>query len=103
MYLATEVASSDYDKAHLFNKFIHNLYKKSVLNFAPQLSLSDTLFTIDFSKLEVYDALCKLKSNKAMWIGSIGPLVLKTCAALLTKSLHHLFTLSIKYSIMPKK
>jgi len=57
IYLTTEVVSSDYDKACLFNKLFHSVFtQESALNFAPQLSLSDTPCTINFSEQEVNDS-----------------------------------------------
>ena len=79
-YLDSTFASSDQDKANLFNKF--SVYSQRTSQPSPvgysysHSSLSSITVTIS----NIFDALCSLDPSKAMGIDCIGPKVLKNCA-----------------------
>ena len=68
---------------------------------ASPLSVSNTLSSISISEADVYYTLTSLDPNKAMGSDKIGPRVLKSCADVLTKPLFHLFSISIRYAVVP--
>ena len=51
--------------------------------------------------MEVYDALSSLDPNKASGIDDIPPRVLRLCADALYRPLYNLFTISLRYGIVP--
>jgi len=64
-------------------------------------TISNTLSSISISKADVYHALTTLDPNKAVGFDEIGPRVLKSCASILTKPFHHLFSISVCYAVIP--
>ena len=51
--------------------------------------------------MEVYDALSSLDPNKASGIDDIPPRILRLCADALYRLLYNLFTISLRYGIVP--
>ena len=95
---------NDIDKANLFNTYFHSVYTTSpvgALNTDSLLSIPDTLSSISISEVDVYYALTSLDPSKDVGLDDIGPRVLRSCAAVLTKPLHHLFFISTRYAIIP--
>ena len=82
------------DKANLFNTYFHSVYTPSPVG-APNIdslpSVSNTLSSISIDEADVYYALTSLDPNKAVGLDEIGPRVLRSCAAVLTRPFHHLF------------
>ena len=99
-------ASSSFDKACLFNDFFFSIFtneSSSIINLDSIPVLSQSLSNISFSDGDVYEALINLKPNKAMGVDNIGPNILKSCASVLYKPLHYLFTLSVRYCKLPNE
>ena len=95
---------NDIDKANLFNTYFHLVYTTSTVG-APNIdslpSVPDSLSSISISEADVYYTLASLDPNKAVGPDKIGPRVLRACAAVLTKPLHHLFSISTRYAVIP--
>jgi len=95
--LDSQGATSDIEKANLFNTFFYSVFTQSSFNLPPLESLPippSTICDITISESDVYDALTSLNPTKAMGIDGIGPKVLKSCALALYQPIHHLFVLS---------
>ena len=102
--LDSSSATSDYDKANLFNTYFHSVFTKSsfVLPHMDTLPLpQSTLSNISICDDEVYSALASLDPMKSMGIDGIGPGLLKHCAAALYQPFHHLFLLILSQSYIP--
>ena len=100
----SSVATSEYEKVNLFNKFFHSVFTQSSFNIPPLDQLPQphsTLSDITITESDVYEGLISLNAVKAMGIDSIGPKVLKHCALALFKPIHHLFALSITKHCLP--
>ena len=97
-------ASSDVDKANLFNQYFHSVFTRSNYSL-PSLQdpSADDVFIneITISESDVYEALATLDPNKAMGIDGIGPNVLKFCATSLCGPIHHLFSLCVHFQSIP--
>ena len=98
------VFEEDFDKANAFNEYFHSVFTQSSfilpdINDLP--SVSDSLLDITFTLEEVYQALISLQPNKASGPDSIGPRILKNCAAPLTTPVHHFFVLSLNSHSIP--
>ena len=59
--------------------------------------------SISIDEADVYYALTSLDPNKAVGLDEIGPRVLRSCAAVLTRTFHHLFSISIRYAVIPDR
>lgn len=106
MSLDSNICSTDYDKASLFNKFFHSVFTQSEFQIPPLKDLPvpiDKLSDVSISEQDVFDALTSLDPSKAMGIDGIGPMVLKRCALALYKPLHHLFLLSLSQYYVPQE
>ena len=78
----TTTATSDYEKAFLFNSYFHSVITQSsfVLPSINELSTpASTLSDIFVTELDVYTALASLGPTKAGGIDGLGPRVLKFC------------------------
>ena len=71
-------ASSDSDKAGLFNQYFHSVFTNtsSSLSIDDLPDLSHTINSVEFTEMEVYDALSSLDPNKACGIDDIPPRIL---------------------------
>ena len=70
----TSKASSDVDKASLFNEYFHSVVKTNDVNpdNLDSSSTQDSLNSISLSDLDVYSALIKLNPKKAMGYDGIN-------------------------------
>ena len=78
-------ASSDTEKANLFNYFFHSVFTQSSLSMPspdqlPLPSATETLSNISISEDDVYITLFSLDTTKSMGVDGIGPKILKNCA-----------------------
>ena len=104
--LDSHIATSDIEKANLFNTFFHSVFTHSSYNLPPLEMLPmppSTISDITISESDVYDAMTSLNPTKAMAIDGIGPRLLKHCALALYQPLHHLFTLSLVQHYLPQE
>ena len=103
LYLDSISASSDIEKAELFNTFFHSVFTSASTEplqlDAPQNILK--LGTVDTSPTAVYKELLNLNVCKAKGLDGIGPSIMKHCALALYEPLSHLFTQSITSQQIP--
>ena len=99
-------ATSDLEKASLFNFYFHSVFTQSSCVLppitelpAPQFTCSDVVITEE----EVFQALSSLDPSKAEGCDKIGPKLLKKCALVLYQPLHHLFCLSLHQAYVPEE
>ena len=106
MFLKSVSAVTDIDKANLFNRYFFSIYSSNSSSLPNVSSIpcpSTTISDIDFSPLDVYNALASLDPTKAMGIDGVGPRVLRFCACALYLPIHHLFQTSLRYSQLPSE
>ncbi len=108
MHLESQLASSDLDKASLFNQFFKSVYTTSEKESNASQLLSSSpcanLFNdIQVTEQEVLTALCNLNPDKASGLDSIGPKILKNCCQGLYKVLHHIFCISLHTCSIPSE
>ena len=58
-------------------------------------------YTINLIELVEYDALISLDPNKASVIDDISFRIIQSCTEVLFKPFHHLFTISLRYGLIP--
>lgn len=83
VHLGSINATTDYDKANLFNSYFNSTFVKSNFNLPPVNSLpapSSQLFHIDFSASDVFKKQSQLNIYKSGGVDKIHPLLLKLCA-----------------------
>ena len=98
-------ATSDHEKASLFNTYFYSVFTQSSFILPPVDELqvpASTLSDITVSEIDVYMALSSLDPTKAMGIYGIGPNVLKLCACALYQLIHYLFELSVSKHYLPE-
>ena len=101
-------ATTDLEKANLFNSFFHSVYNPCQSG-TPPLPSSEPIVSypsianISFTELEVFSALSSLDPAKSMGVDCIGSKLLKQCASALYIPLHHLFSLSIFNHAIPSE
>ena len=76
-------ASSDTEKANLFNYFFYSVFTQSSLSMPspdqlPLPSATETLSNISISEDDVYTTLFSLDTTKSMGVDGIGPKSLRT-------------------------
>ena len=106
VHLESSLATSDQEKAALFNEFFHSVFIHSHFNLPPFDSLSQPPHCIDnacISQLNVLEALQCLTSDKSSGLARIGPKLLKNCALALYIPIHHLFSLSLASHTIPSE
>ena len=108
MYFGSQSASSDLDKATLFNKFFKSVYSCSdIQTFESRISqispCSSSLVDIHITEQEVFTALSNLDPSKASGLDCIGPKILRTCCYGLYEVLTHLFSLSLVSCTIPQE
>ena len=101
-----KLASSDSDKAQIFNEYFYSVFSDSNppiddidLEAAPTSAI---LNDIVISESDVYDMLVSLDVNKASGIDNISPKLFKNCALPLLQIICHLFTVSLCNGEIPK-
>ena len=99
----SSTASTDHDKANLFNLYFHSVFHNPscLPNIDDLPDIAGSLQAIVISVADVYEALISLDIDKSAGIDNIGPRVLHSCAETLCEPLHHLFSLSLRYAIVP--
>ena len=103
IYLGNVCATTDSDKATLFNKYIHLVYSSVHCDLPSSFDFPQTsqmLEDISIKKSEVYELLISLNTSKAMDCDGISPMLLKHCATALFQPIH-LFLMSIMQSYLP--
>ena len=68
-----------------------------------KMATSDCSRDLITSVQYLYYVLTSLDPNKAVGLDEIGPRVLRSCAAVLTRPFHHLFSISIRYAVIPDR
>ena len=106
VFLNSSSATTDLEKANLFNSFFHSVYNPSQSGTLPLPSSEPivsypSIANISFTELEVFSALSSLDPAKSMGVDRIGSKILKQCASALYIPLHHLFSLSISNHAIP--
>ena len=97
-------ATSDTDKAELFNTFFHSVFTGSSFSLPDMSTLPmppSCLCTISFTDSEVFDALSSLDPTKSSGCDGIGSKLIKHCAIALYLPLHHLFSVSLSKQCIP--
>ena len=99
----SSTASTDHDKANFFNLYFHSVFHNPscLPNINDLPDIAGSLQAIVISIADVYEALISLDIEKSTGIDNIGPRVLHSCAESLCEPLHHLFSLSLCYAIVP--
>ena len=106
MYHDSTPATSNLEKATLFNDFFESVFTQSSSSLPPLDKLetpANNISNIDISEDEVYKVLVSLNPDKAMGADGIGPRVLKYCALALHKPFHRLFTLCLSRHWLPQE
>ena len=104
MHLNSTSATSDYDKAILFNQFFN-----SIFSAPPNSALTDQLLStppstmcdLKLSESVVYRALADLDQHKSKGIDDISPCVLAHCALPQTDPVLYLFRLCVDHHSIP--
>ena len=105
-----EYASTDLDKAQLFNKYLYSVFSSSTNTTAniPDSQLNKQTITnnqtnsdIYFSDSDIFELLTSLDVGKAYGIDNLSPIIFKHCAVPLLQIICHLFHTSISTSIIP--
>ena len=82
LYLNSSIATTDTNKALLYNDFFHSVYTNSSSTLPDMNTITSDvkpLQPFDISEVDVYNALVNFDPNKALGIDGIGPKVLKHC------------------------
>ena len=105
MFYNNKQASTDSEKAQLFNDYFYSVFSSSdqpINNFDTTPS-SDTLHDIVISHTDVFDILTSLDTSKASGIDNISPKIFKYCAAPLLQVICHLFSTSLQNNPIPQE
>lgn len=97
-------ASSDIEKANLFNEYFHSVFTTSSFVLPPisDLKTPDTeISELHVSESDVYITLSSLDPTKAPGLDGIGTNILKHCAVALCSPLHHLFSQCLAQHSIP--
>ena len=96
-------ASSDLDKARLFNKYFYSIFTKndSPPNIPDTSMPTHVLQDIETSHVEVFTILSSLDITKSAGLDDINPKILNFCALSLLQPVCHLFSVSISTSKHP--
>lgn len=98
VYHGSDRASSDADRANMFNRYFHSIFTVSSMSLPAHCDLPDCsplLCSINISDSDVFAVLSSLDVTKAKGLDGLGPSVLKFCALALYQPLHHLFQISL--------
>ena len=94
-------ASSDLEKASLFNKYFNSIFTRSTYTLPALTSPKCTCKDIAITEEEVFRVLSTLDPTKAAGCDNIGPRLLRHCALALYRIFYHLFCLSLHQSYIP--
>ena len=104
----SSTATSDADKAELFNTFFHSVFTISQFNTtyqtltsSPPPRIKHYISDITISPNEVYEELTQLNPAKAAGTDNLSPKTLKYCAHALYIPIHHLFSECISQCNIP--
>ena len=104
VFLNSTSATSDEEKANLFNEYSHSVYSPdSSCNALPTITVAPNLSDTDISIHDTFTALTNLDPLKATGIDGIGPRLLKTCSTPLCTPLQHLSSMSLKNASIPSE
>ena len=100
LHLDGNSASSDFEKATLFNRYFFSVFTRSSFQIPPLSSLtpSQAISEVTFSELDVFRALYP---SKAMGCDIISPRLLKLYALALYQPFHYPFSLSLSQCYIP--
>ena len=94
-------ASSDSEKANIFNSYFHSVFTDSSFELPALPVVHPSMSTVDFSDSDVFEVLSGLDTSKAKGLDGIGPSVSKFGALALYRPLHHLFMLCLSQHCLP--
>ena len=96
-------ASTDYCKVNLFNHYFHSVFhdSSSFPNTDELPFIHNSLSFINVTVADIYEALISLDVEKSPSLDQISPRVFQSYAGALCVPLHHLFSLSLRYAILP--
>ena len=81
VYLNSLSATTDADKADLFNSYFHSVYSPaSTCHTPPDIFVSPNITEVQISIHDTFKVLIELDHSKSMGIDRIGPTLLKHCA-----------------------
>lgn len=105
IHLGSASASSDSEKAALFNLFFNSTFTSSSNSSSlnGQSTTKSTLSTIHISDTDVYEALLALNTTKSKGIDGISPKILSRCASALSQPIHHLFIRCLIHHSLPSE
>ena len=103
MNFGSLTANTDEIIAKLFNQYFHSVFhdSSSLPNIDDLPSVYDSLSSIAISIADVFKVLISLDAEKSPGIDNISSRVLQNCARALAEPLHHLFSQSLCYAILP--
>uniref|UniRef100_A0A1X7VGI5 Reverse transcriptase domain-containing protein n=1 Tax=Amphimedon queenslandica TaxID=400682 RepID=A0A1X7VGI5_AMPQE len=102
VFLDSISASSNTDKAELFNMYFHSVYSSaSTCHSPPDNEVSPNITDFMVSVGDTFKVLSELNPTKAMGIDGISHAVLKHCATPLCTPLSHLLCESLKSACFP--
>ena len=106
VFFNNSYATSDTEKAELFNSFFHSVFTGSSFSLPSMNSLQlppSCICTISLSASEVLDALSSLDPTKSSGCDGIGPKLIKHCALALYVPLYHLYSVSLSKQCIPNE
>lgn len=106
MYLDSTPASTDLEKAELFNQFFYSVFSTTTFTLPPISRLpvhSNTLDKIDITETDILEALTSLDPSKAQGPDELGPSLLKHCSYALCAPLLHLFSQCLQQHNIPSE
>ena len=103
MNLECSTGNTDYSIANLFNQYFHSVFhnSSSFPNIDNRPSIHNFLNSAINNVTDVFEALVSLDVKKFPGMNKISPRMLQHCAEALAEPLHHLFTQSLHYAILP--
>lgn len=104
VFLEQVSATSDIERASLFNGYFHSVFTHSsyILPTHDNLPNSESpLSSFEITNSEVFSILSSLDTSKASSLDDITPGVLKYCAVALCEPLQHLFSSSLAKHVIP--
>ena len=98
------VISDSITRANIFNSYFNSTFVKSNFSLPPVSQMptpSEQLNILDICPTEVYQALCKLDTTKAMGSDNVHPFLLKISALTIHEQLTMLFNSCLSTSTLP--